>query len=1036
MTGVGEAYLAELAASLTLVMAGALRKKLRQPERQKALERAALAGLHALAKRLELPGPEGENHAKSLLEWLVRGDRAGGDFSREVVGLLGDKALEAQTLREILAEAGFEWDHFPSVDFEAAVRAFEAAYVQAAAAEKELQGEIQVEHLRQQTRLLAEILAETKKRTTPPPATTSAARRQYLEALRRECRDLHLVDLGGRGGLGGEEITLDRVFIALDTQTRVVVEIEAGIAEIHLMPFFGGRESPLPALGAARRAKRLVLLGDPGSGKSSFVKELCFRLANHQLTGGPGPFESAADGLLPVYLECRPLARALAGLDLEGKGGADRRRALAETVGQVLNEQLATIYKVPSFAGELDATLAVGRCLLVLDGLDEVPVDLRSTVREAVSALLGNTLERVIVTYRIRSYEGEAVLAGFEPHTLAELDEVRIRHFVQAWYVALHELGRLRADQDWEALAKDLEQAALARALGGLASNPMLLTTMALLHQEGAKLPPERARLFQQALEVLALKWKGGDQRRAALSPELRALLGKNLELWQVLQRLGFEVHAAEAAAGGRGARESGTLGWAEAVDLLAKPELLKSRELAIEFLAYVDQSAGVLVGQGGPPGQPAAYGFPHRFFQEYLAGRYLFRVDETADAIRARAAEGDFWQQAVALGAEDYLYCNTSPGGVLARAICLCQPDASVPAAQRDRAALWAGSMAVLVAESASQKGQPTLAGLTQRLVEVLTGNALPARQRVEAGRVLGRLGDPRESVKTAAGMEFCWVPAGPFFMGANESDQGASDYERPAGTYDVRGGYWIGRYPVTQGQYTEYLEAASRQGESLRDPKQGSPIPFNLPNHPVAAVDWAEAVTYCRWLTEKARVEDWIPSAWGFSLPSEPEWEKAARGGAMLPEPEQPRSLSKGVHSLGPPACRPNEDPQRVYPFLGEFDQEKVNCVSAIGTPNAAGAYAAGGSPYGCEELSGGVWEWTRSVWQKEYPYPTEKAEVQQREDLAVEARWKRVLRGGSFAFVRQSVRCSARHKDFPLSRNGNFGFRVVLLPYFSDL
>ena len=89
-----------------------------------------------------------------------------------------------------------------------------------------------------------------------------------------------------------------------------------------------------------------------------------------------------------------------------------------------------------------------GRCLLVLDGLDEVPYDLRGCIREAVTAVLATYhAQKVIVTCRIRSYVGETIIPDFQPYTLAAFDDGQVRDFVHAWYSTQHRLSRVDAQQ-------------------------------------------------------------------------------------------------------------------------------------------------------------------------------------------------------------------------------------------------------------------------------------------------------------------------------------------------------------------------------------------------------------------------------------------------------------------------------------------------------------------------------------------------------------------------------------------------------------
>ncbi|ADE15441.1 conserved hypothetical protein [Nitrosococcus halophilus Nc 4] len=115
------------------------------------------------------------------------------------------------------------------------------------------------------------------------------------------------------------------------------------------------------------------------------------------------------------------------------------------------------------------------------------------------------------------------------------------------------------------------------------------------------------------------------------------------------------------------------------------------------------------------------------------------------------------------------------------------------------------------------------------------------------------------------------------------------------------------------------------------------------------------------------------------------------------------------------------------QAYPWGNEPDSNKANYIdTGIGATSPVGCFPGGASPYGCEEMSGNVWEWTRSL-KGDYPYPEEGKERQKREDLRA-----RVLRGGAFNSGAKLVRCAYRFPNAPVVLALFIGFRVVVSPF----
>jgi serine/threonine protein kinase len=205
-------------------------------------------------------------------------------------------------------------------------------------------------------------------------------------------------------------------------------------------------------------------------------------------------------------------------------------------------------------------------------------------------------------------------------------------------------------------------------------------------------------------------------------------------------------------------------------------------------------------------------------------------------------------------------------------------------------------------------------------------------------------------------AGIEWVEIPAGEFQYG---------DEKKP---FYIRKIYKISKFPVTNAQYSLFLKVNNNVDAPQDWDHQKCIYPPGKENHPVVYVSWEDAQAFCLWA--------------GCRLPTEQEWEKAARG-------------SDG----------------RTYPWGEDWIDGKY-CNSeetGIGTTTPVDEFPEGISPQGVLDMSGNVLEWTVSKYDSK----------------------SRVLRGGAFNLYQLNVRCASRYGINPTLRNFNYGFRVCALP-----
>ncbi|MGO8671460.1 MAG: SUMF1/EgtB/PvdO family nonheme iron enzyme [Capsulimonadaceae bacterium] len=260
--------------------------------------------------------------------------------------------------------------------------------------------------------------------------------------------------------------------------------------------------------------------------------------------------------------------------------------------------------------------------------------------------------------------------------------------------------------------------------------------------------------------------------------------------------------------------------------------------------------------------------------------------------------------------------------------------------------------------------------------------------------GRVLSQLGDPHPGAGLRADgvpdIVWCTVSAGEFQYGSDRKrDTAAADDEIPQ-SHVVLPLFRISKYPITHRQYQAFVD--SRDGyrsphwwdglheEGLQQQATGpADQEFRYDTHPRECVSWYDAMAYCRWLSTKLHVV--------VTLPTEQQWEKAARG-------------TDG----------------RIFPYGDTFDIKKCNAdVSCIGLTTAVHVYPEGASPYGVMDMAGNVWEWTLT-------------EYETRSDTHSGSAERRALRGGAWSYLPNYSRAACRLANPPTSRRSIIGFRIA--------
>ncbi|GEM_PF-847916 len=778
----------------------------------------------------------------------------------------------------------------------------------------------------------------------------------------------------------------------------------------------------------------LVIIGGPGSGKSTFSRNLAVKLSQ-LIESNSSPMEIFGPlwihgALLPLFIELKNFAESKDFPDTEEIATFE---ALLRYIERSNNSFGSNITKLLNT--KIDGVQFT--TILILDGLDEVSQvnEKRTRLKLVIESWASKFSQcRILVTSRVSSYLSDAkwhLSERFYTAALAPFNEIQVKSYVSIWYIRtlLKEtsllIGRAEAERKAERLTQDfiLKVDSLPH-LKPLVQTPLMLTLLTLIHSSGKGNFPEggRAELYEQTIRLLN-RWNP-PYEKPALVEKLENL---NLQkLREVLQVLAYEVHRDQDIMS-----SPANITEIKLTDALNRAQIGGNKFIQYDLGAPTSAIVEYLKTRNGILISPNEYSFRflHRSFQEFMSAcalreQYnecvlpgtLNNIEEEwafpNNIISLLLYDYEKWKEVALLLGARLVAVRDADGwwNLLGRLtldteseLCtLIKPSRET----KYRISLLAGDIWLEhQLEPRSNKHTRIFIDLKERLKLIVSSATLTIQERSRAGNILAALGDDRKGVSNTGripDIKFIEIPSGSFLMGNNENPD-----EHPQHTVSIDRPFKIASYPITNAQFNSFISsedgyrnldwwdfsvnASVWRRQNLRSTRSQGLVELTfIDNHPKVNVNWYESVAFCRWLSKQINCT--------VRLPTEAEWEYVARG-------------TDG----------------RQYPWGNNFSPSNLNMIeTGIGSTSTVGIFGGNDQPFpGIYDLCGNVEEWCLTSWTEIAPYPYNPLDGRN----ILSGTSPRVLRGGSFLSKRNRVTTTSRPGGSVETQSKYIGFRVVM-------
>lgn len=824
-----------------------------------------------------------------------------------------------------------------------------------------------------------------------------------------------LVYFGGRSESRENQRRLYREFLAVytsklpfnpifDIAKNVSSRIEEGVqlqsiyvdTEVIAKDIINGSSPPvhISAMDAVIANRQIVLIGEPGAGKTTYVNYLANFIS--QLPRSKKVISIWPDNefdILPIIFTLRDW-----GIDIVSENRSQGLTSEGNNQFFYIISKFLRKHNLEFLYSILIEHIKLGLSALIFDGIDELPLDKVGIFNNDVSQLMINyPKNRFIFTCRTLSFVKDKLrfdnIPVFEICSLSYEKKIRL---IDEWIRELERNGIPIED------GINIKKILVTESpdLLEIASTPLFLDLLLVTLFKKSTLPDSRSKLLEEYIDILFTRTENDQWLSGGIDyfEQIKNIISK-----LAYEQLIFERNE-QANVNKMG---------------LSKEYIKSSLSTVNNEQTFVDKVFDSLVTQSHIFTEiyPGVFNFTNSSIKEYFAASYLSSQPNIIPlAIQLFQNNRDWGNSILQVGSRlSDLTGNTRIVIDLVNQLCLDNPEYK-------NEEFWAGVLlgAQLVNNLNKEHihqlnhGQEIISQVKKRLIELLLVENLPPRDRVLGGEILDSFGDPRfdsnlYSLPADQNCGFIEIPSGNFIFGSNPGvDKLASEDEFPQQEVLLQS-FYISRFPVTVGEFRSFVTESGYEFNLTKVSSSSS-------NTPITNISFEDALSYAEWLNEKLKEiaikkirqgsdasEDlklweaiYKGQIWA-TLPSEIEWEKS---------------------------CRDNK--AFLFPWGNEINENLANFIdTGIGKVSPVGCFPKCISIYGVSDLSGNIWEWTRSIL-KPYPYdPLDGRENLEIKDVA------RVVRGGAFNSGIETLRSSHRTGRYPSFCASNTGFRIALIP-----